>query len=278
MWIWCLLSLVILIACAVLTYRLFITSDDFLPDDKKSFMFFNKKPANKNTTDDQDEVVRKLKNKLASLEDTTSFYEIQFSKLQQRLSVLELQSGNSGGMKTTPGKEDEDWQEMYFEENEKKEKLENELDQTRQYLEEIESKLNTIEESNSQLASLKSENDARLNDIQSMQNTIGLLQRQLEGAAKRENELEDILLSEITIKKKYDQMESNYVLLQSDNDDLKRQVVKMTHRERELEFRVIELNELKSRLAIYEEEKSRMLAHLELMSNQNNLFSPENNS
>ena len=40
-----------------------------------------------------------------------------------------------------------------------------------------------------------------LNDLQSMQNNIGLMQRQLEAAANTEKELEEILLSEIPSKK-----------------------------------------------------------------------------
>ena len=167
---------------------------------------------------------------------------------------------------------------MYYEENEVKEKLENELDATRQKLEEVENKLNSIEENNSHWAGLQSEYDARLNDLQSMQNNIGLMQRQLEAAAEREKELEQILLSEITIKKKYAQLESEHRALQSENEDLRKQVIEMNQKERNLEVRITRLNDLESKLAIYEEEKAKMISDLELMVSQNKMFSGQKNS
>ena len=277
MWIWCIVSLVILIACSILTYRLYITSNDFLPNDKTIFMLFKKKITSQQPGGDIEDVINKLKNKLKSIEDNHSYYEIQFSKFQQRLKAIEQNTGPQQQINNQQNPEEEDWKELYFEENEKKEKIENELDQARQDLEETERKLHAIEENSNHLASLKSDYDARLNDLQSMQNNIGLLQRQLEAAAEREAELEQILLSEITIKKKYAELESMHLLLQSENEDFKRQMVEMSHRERQLESRVAELNELKSRLAIHEEERSRMVAQIELLAHQNSMFSPQNN-
>jgi len=104
------------------------------------------------------------------------------------------------------------------------------------------------------------------------------MQRQLEAAAEREKELEQILLSEITIKKKYAQLESEHRALQSENEDLRKQVIEMNQKERDLEVRITRLNELESKLAIYEEEKAKMIADLELMVSQNKIFSGQKNS
>src|SRR5665647_92032 len=279
MWIWWIISLIILIVCFIFAYRMIVSSYDFLPTDKKFSLGFKKEASSQNSTPAQQEAIRSLKNKLQSVEDNTSFYEIQFSKFQQRLKALEEQY-NSQQVHNNyhPKADEEDWKEMYYEENEVKEKLENELDATRQKLEEVENKLNSIEENNSQQAGLRSEYDARLNDLQSMQNNIGLMQRQLEAAAEREKELEQILLSEITIKKKYAQLESEYRALQSENEDLRKQVIEMNQKERDLEVRITRLNELESKLAIYEEEKAKMIADLELMVSQNKIFSGQKNS
>jgi hypothetical protein len=279
MWIWWIISLIVLIACFIFAYRMIVSSYDFLPTDKKFPLDFRKDSSGKNPTLAQQELIRSLKTKLQTVEDNSSFYEIQFSKFQQRLKMLEEQyNSNLQQSAHQPKEEEEDWKEMYFEENELKEKLENELDEANQKLEEAEKKLSSIEANNSQWAMLQSEYDTRLNDMQSMQDNISLMQRQLVAAAEREKELEQILLSEITIKKKYAQLESSHLSLKSENEDLRKQLVVITQKERDLESRVARLNELESKLAIYEEEKAKMISDLESMLTQNKMFSGEKNS
>jgi predicted nucleic acid-binding Zn-ribbon protein len=129
--------------------------------------------------------------------------------------------------------------------------------------------LSDADQNKSEWNALKSDYDARLNDLQSMQNNIELLQRQLEAAAIREKELELSLVSEINAKKQFSQLESVNARLQSENDDLRSQIVQIHEREKELAGKLSRLNELESRLAIYEEEKAKMIASLEMMVNQN---------
>jgi chromosome segregation ATPase len=225
------------------------------------------------------ETIWDLKNQLQKVEENSSFYELQFSKLQQRLKALEAQYESQQQPLIAPKKEDEeDWKEMYYEENERKEKLENELDETKQKLEEVENQLNSVEENNSNWSGLQSEYDARLNDLQSMQNNIGLLQRQLEAAAAREKELELSLITEINAKKQYVQLESENARLKIENDDLRKEIVQISKKEKELEGGISKLKELENRLAIYEEEKAKMIADLELMVNQNKIFSTPKSS
>ena len=52
----------------------------------------------------------------------------------------------------------------------------------------------------------------------------------------------------------------------------------MTKREKEMEQRIVHVKELESRVAIYEEEKSKMISDLEQMVNQNKMFLPPKNS
>ena len=277
MWIWWIASLVILIVCFIFAYRVIVSSYDYMPGDTKNFLSFKKNiptessPAN-------NEAIWDIKNKLHRVEENSSFYEIQFTKLQQRLKSLEGELYKSQQEKVMKNGDKEEWKELYYQENETKEKLENELDDTRQKLEGAENRLNSIEENNSKWINLQSEYDARLNDLQSMQNNLGLLQRQLEASLNREKELELSLLSEINTKKQYDQLQSDHTRLKIENEELRRQLVEMDKKEKELEGGISRLNELESKLAVYKEEKSRMIADLEQMVHQNKFFSTPKNS
>ena len=222
MWIWWVVSLVILITCFIFTYRMFASSYEFLPTDKKFFMGFKK-----NYLSDKSlllESLKSLKSKLQSVEDSTSYYEIQFSKFQQRLKALEELCNNQQPQITHMPKatEEEDWKEMYYQENEAKEKIENELDEVRQQLEEAQNNINGLEKNKSEWSGLQSNYDARLNDLQSMQNNLEVLQRQLEAAADREKEMEQLLLVEINLKKQYAQLETEHARLKSENEDIRR--------------------------------------------------------
>jgi chromosome segregation ATPase len=243
MWLWWIFSVIICIAVFIFIYRLFVSSYEFLPAGKKFFFGAKRDFSNEAPTASQEEIIRNLKNTLQSVEETASFYEIQFSKFQQRLKSLEEQNNNPQPQPANAeGDGEEDWKELYYEENERKEKLENELDEIKQRLEEAEEKLQSVKEESSETVRLKSDYDSRLNDLESMQNNIGLLQRQLEAAAEREKELEQILLSEISLKKKYAQLESDHLLLKIQNDELRREVVKLNQKERPLDIR-LSLNE-----------------------------------
>lgn len=279
MWIWWLISLVVLIACFIFAYKVIMSSYDFLPVDKKSIFSFKKNTFTETNVSQRSEAIWDLKNQLKKVEETSSFYEIQFSKLQQRLKTLEAQYESKQQKIAAPGKEEEeDWKELYYEENEVKEKLENDLDVTRQKLEEVEMKLNSISQDDSKWKSLQSDYDARLNDLQSMQNNIGLLQRQLEASSAREAELEISLLKEIETKKQFSNIESDNARMKSENEDLRRQIIEISEKEKELEVGVLRLHELEKRVAMYEEEKAKMIADLELMVNQNKIFSTPKHS
>ncbi len=275
MWIWWIISLVVLIACFIFAYKVIVSSYDLMPADKKNFLSFKKNTSSENHSP-KPEAIWDLKNKLQKVEENSSFYEIQFSKMQERIKALEAQYQIQQQPIFLKKDDEEDWKEMYYEENEIKEKLENELDSTLQKLEEAERQINELKEHNTKWSGLQSEFDARLNDLQSMQNNIGLLQRQLEAAAAREKELEVLLAAEINAKKQYSNLESENARLKSENDNLRNQMVEIHKNERDLQVSISRLHELENQLAIYEEEKAKMIANLELMVNQNKMSSTKN--
>ena len=264
MWIWWIVSLIILIACIIFAYRMIVSSYKFLPADKRFFLGFNKEPITNETGTVQRDAFKVLKNKVQSVEDNTTFYEIQFSKFQQRLKALE----ELNSIKATPEKiskieDDEDWKEMYYEENTLKEKLENDLDNTRQLLDAAVEKLKEAKENSAEWAALKSDYESRLHDLGSLQNHIDLLNNQLLASAEREKELEQLLISEITIREKYSMLQKEYTELLSETDDLRRRIVELSKRDVNLEVRLVYLGELESRLAICETEKLKLKANLE---------------
>lgn len=252
------------------------SSYEYLPTDKKFYTSFRKNnsiSANANL-----EAVVALKQKLKAVEDNSSYVEAQFHKLQQRLNALETQwqQGTPSIIPIKSSADEEDWKEMYYQENEAKEKIENQLDEAQQQLETALDKIKEAEDSRQSLAGIKSDYDSRLNDLQSMQNSIGDLQRELEAAAKREKDLEILLHEEVNFRKQHAAFESERTSFLSEIADLKQQLGLMHRKEAEMAKRLQNVNELESRIAIYEEEKAKMIGDLELIMNQTKLsFSPK---
>ena len=268
MWIWWIISLIILIACIIFAYRMIVSSYEFLPADKRYFLGFGKNisPTNTSSNPMQRDELKVLKNKVQSVEDNTTFYQIQFTKFQERLQALEDHGTIKAPVQTIfkpKEEEEEDWKEMYFEENEVKEKLENELDITKQMLEDAENKLKESSENSFRWVELQSDYETRLHDLQSLQSHIELLQRQVVASSEREKELEQLLISEITMREKYSMLQLEYTQLQSEADDLRRRIVELSKKDMNLEIRLIHLNELESKLAICEEEKSKIKSNFE---------------
>ena len=276
MWIWWIISLIVLIACFIFAYKMIASSYESMPSGKKNFLRFNK--STNATSEGRTEIIYELKSHLKKMEENASLYEIQFSKLQQRLKVLEGEKEKRQLVETVAQTDPkEDWKEMYYEENEAKEKLENELDITRQKLEEVEMAIASFRENQSNITNLQSNYDARLNDLKSKQEHIDLLQRKIEGAREREKELQHSLQHEINSKKQLSNIGSENARLKSENDELRRQLVELDKKEKELRLRIGRVSELESKLFIYEQEKAKMIANLENMVKQNKIFSSTKN-
>ncbi|MEO8862579.1 MAG: hypothetical protein ABI358_14215 [Ginsengibacter sp.] len=260
MWLWWIISFIILIACVIFAYRMIVSSYEFLPADKRYLFKFNKDQNTTEAVHTNRDSLKVLKNKVQSVEDNTTFYQIQFSKLQQRLNALEELNTTK---KVVPDKvavydDEEDWKEMYYEENSTKEKLENDLDAARQMLEDAENQLSSLSENNNRFVELQSDYETRAHEIVSMEEKLTLLQKQLNASTEREKELEQLLISEITIREKYYMLQREFTELQSEADHLRNRIVALNKNEVNREMRLEYLKELESKLALCEEEKSRL--------------------
>src|SRR5690606_19191501 len=128
-----------------------------------------------------------LNSKIKSLEDSNAYYEIQFSKLQMQLNDAgESESGVSSG-RIIPEKEEEeeeDWKELYYQENEDKVRLENELDQSLQNLEAANRELVQLKEKTQKTAVLNSLLDTTQIELNAVQNQVQILEKKLIGATQ----------------------------------------------------------------------------------------------
>lgn len=271
--IW-IVSLIVLIATAVLVYKMIVTSKEYFSLEKLSPVNLFKRGNSKDKFYKQS--LSLLSSKIKSLEDSNAYYEIQFSKLQLQLNAgaafqPEIHSGI--GVSIQEEDEEEDWKEMYYQENDQKVQIENELDEALQALEQAKQKLLLQEEKNENLRSLKSNYDARMIEMKSLQNQLDVLQKKLEGASGREKELNILLQKEIDLKKVYAKIENENVRLRSESEDQKRQLVEMFAKEKELSKKLAHARELQSQKGMYEEEKNRKMHELKIQMEHNRIFS-----
>ena|ERR1017187_640633 len=264
MWIWWIISLVVLIACVIFAYRMIVSSYELLPPEKRFYKSFsnNQPPAQRSTI--QQESINALRNQVRSVEENTSFYEIQISKLLDRIKALEdknLRRIESEQL-PKPTEELEDWKELYYEENTKIVNLENELDATKQLLEKTEKKLKEIGENTMRWAGLQKDYESKLQSINSMQQQVEQLKEELSASTEREKELEQLLIFEITIREKYSILKEEYQVLQDQSEELKRRIEEISKRDEDMEVKHIFISELESKLAICEEDKSKLKASL----------------
>ena len=269
------ISLIVLIASVLFVYRMLVTSSEFITTDKPFPFKFLKAGAGKDKFYRQS--LKLLNSKIKSLEDSNAYYEIQFSRLQSRLNnsseVVVAEHATGGSFSTQEEEDGEDWKELYYQENEEKVRLENELDESLQNLELVKQEMELFKESAEQTAALKSLLDARLIELNSIQNQMEVLEKKLCGAAVREKDLQALLNKEIALKSVYTKIENDNVRLRSELEDLKRQLIEMHQKETESARQLIRLREMQSQAGFYEEEKNRKIIELNKKMEKNRVFS-----
>ena len=147
------------------------------------------------------------------------------------------------------------------------------MDKALQALEQADQKLLNLEENDEHPGSLRSNYDATLLELKSFQNKIDVLQRKLEAAAERENELNNLLQKEIDLKKVYAKIENENVRLRSETQDQKRQITEMFAKQKETSKQLARNREIQSQAGMYEDEKSRKMDELKKQMENNRIFS-----
>lgn len=168
--------MLVLIASIILVYHTFATSRQFFSVDAEKVP----KPVWKVSTK---KIIPELTLRIKTLEDATSYYQGLFTDFEEQLKYLGYKSGNrlNNRADTCLNELDyqEDWKELYFEENEKKVALENELDVTSQRLEAVEKELRDERHNGACLLALQLELEASRSKIESQRQEIADLQDQL---------------------------------------------------------------------------------------------------
>lgn len=266
MWLWWVASLLILIASIV--FALYIYYGSYKPASLKKDHFFkrnlvvfkNPAPFTKN------QLISSLKLKLQSVENNSMLYFNELKKLQQRIQALE-KNKSSGESKSDEG--DENWEELYYDVHDVKEKIENELDLSNQKLEETESLLNEIRKREKIWKEKQSTLQIELNQAKSLQNKIGDLQRQLKGAEERESELQQQLEAQKEFYKDYDLLQHQHSLMKSEADELKNRIKEINNRDVLLQQKINRLTEMESHIGISEYEKIDIKKTLEEIITEN---------
>lgn len=274
MWLWWVLSLIILVICLIFAFRIFATSQNLhrqvLEEEFGSFPSSKPvKPSKRSffKSDPQEQAIILLKTRLQEVLNNSDRYLDQLNKLTNRLEALE-----TGKMVPTAKKRDteEDWEEIYYEESAKREKLENELDLTQQTLQDVEEKMLELERKELAYREAMSGMEGQLGNIQTLQERIDQLERQLEGSKDREQDLQNQLDREISGLEQLRLMEKDYIRLQSESDELRLSLQELGNRNRLAEKKIHRLSELESTLDATEYEKSELRKTLEeiIMDNE----------
>jgi len=98
-----------------------------------------------------------------------------------------------------------------------------------------------------------SENE--LNKAHTLQNKIGELQRELEGAAEREQDLQQQLEAQKELYKDFELLQQQYAYIQSEADELRNRIKDINNRDVLLQQKINRLTELESTIEISEYEK-----------------------
>lgn len=274
MWLWWILSLVVLVLCLVFAIRIFTTSRNLhrqvFADDKDDFPPLKFPKRSFLRSDPQEQAILLLRTRLQQVMSNSDKYLEQLNKLTDRLEALE------SGKRLPVAKKadtDDDWEEMYYEEQAKKEKLENELDVTQQLVEKNEEKLLALEQREQGYKQTLSEFEGQINNLNALEERIELLQRKLEGSKEREQELQQQLDQEHADIEQYRLMQKDHIRLQAEAEDLRRSLQELGNSNRLTEQKLHRLAELESTLDAAEYEKSDLRKKVEEIIMENETLS-----
>jgi DNA repair exonuclease SbcCD ATPase subunit len=255
MWLWWIVSLVILMASIIFSLYIFYSSYKAMPVKKEFLLKRNYNSVRKFIPITKQQVISSLKLKLQSVEHNSMLYYDELKKLQQRIQTLEKNKGTGYQKDEKAVYDDENWEELYYQLHDEKEKMENELDLTNQKLQEAESLVNELKRKETLWKEKRSELENELNKAHTLQNKIGELQRELEGAAEREQDLQQQLEAQKELYKDFELLQQQYAYIQSEADELRNRIKDINNRDVLLQQKINRLTELESTIEISEYEK-----------------------
>ena len=267
MWLWWIVSLVIVIATIIFALYIFYSSYKAAPVKKEFPLKRNYNFIRKSLPFTKQQVISSLKLKLQAVEYNSMLYHNELKKLQERIQALEKNKGIGYAKQSIS--EDENWEELYYKVSDEKEKLENELDLTTQKLEETESLVVEFKRRETAWKEKRSELENELNKAHTLQNKIGELQRELEGAAGREKELQQQLETQQELYKDFELIQQQYAYVQSEADELRNRIKEITNRDVLLQQKINRLTELESTMEISEYEKMDIRKSIEEIITEN---------
>ena len=268
MWLWLILSIIILAACIIFALRIFATSYNFIipkPDEKT---------ASQQTTKvlfsvfRQESSINELKTKIKIIEEN---YLAQFNKLQQRIDFLDNQKVKANKWKD----EDDDggWEELYYKTLKDKENAEEALDVAAETEETLRLRIKELENKQSDLHQIQAQIKDEQSGVQSLKNRIEMLQHEASAGTEREKLLVEEVSSLKKVKRDHELLQHLYAHLLTEADELKLRIHEITNRDISLTKKINRLNELESNFEISESEKVNLKKSVEEIITENEALS-----
>jgi len=267
MWLWWIVSLVIVTASIIFSLYIFYSSYK-TPPVKKELLREDYNDIRKSLPFTKQHVISSLKLKLQSVEQSSLLYYNELKKLQQRIQALEKNKGTEYQDSKTKNY-DENWEELYYQASEEKEKMESELDLTNQKLEETESLVIELKRRETVWKEKRNELEIELNKAHTLQNRIEDMQRELEVAAIREQDLLQQLDTQQELYKDFELIQQQYSYVQSEADELRNRIKEITNRDVLLQQKINRLTELESTIEISDYEKMDIRKSIEEIITEN---------
>ncbi len=268
MWIWWIVSMAILTISIIISLYIFYNSYRGSPEKKDFSLKTNDTNLSRFIPGTKQQVISSLKLKLQSVENNSMLYYTELKNLQQRIQALEKNKGTVD-QKDKSINDDENWEELYYDLHDEKEKMESELDLTNQKLEENENLVLELKRRETLWKEKRSELENELNQAQTLQNKIGDLQRELEGARGREKDLQQQLEAQKELYKDFELLQQQYAYVQSEADELKNRIMDINNRDILLQQKINRLTELESTIKISEYEKMDIRKNIEEIIKEN---------
>ena len=297
MWLWWFASVIFLILCIGFAVRILSSNSQLqriiLFGENKGFQ----KPIKslKGKFGDlvvlQNEELAAIHRSMRMIEENASNTNQYIEKLKERLDQLEM-NPKSPFKTASISNDTENWEELYYELLERKEKLEDELDQLAttsvphftisQTQEKPASNSLHYEANNSNqqkerlektISELQSRLDYQNEESVRLQRYLDEFQQKLQASEERENQLKNELQAEKNTRHELKHVKQQLSKSQSETDELRERINEINKRDHLLQKKINDLTELESRIENAEYEKEDLRRSVEDIISENELLS-----